>query len=357
MEEGWLIRGFRKGDEQAIIKLFNSIFNRNRTLTQWEWEFGNNPKGQKVLVAEDEGRIFGHIASLHRTLMVGDAEHFASLEVDGMTHPEYARRGVFVALGKELLSQLKSEGCAMALGFPNENAVPGHRKMGALHIFTPAILIKPINIENISGKMFESRWFAKMGALMGRLAVGVLAAEEKAAAKGEFVIKEITDIDGRFDNLWEKARGINSLILKRDAAYLNWRYARHPDKLYTILAVEREAKLLAWMVYRDVDMFDMKNGAIVDMLVRPGHEQAAHALILEVVGRMKQGNVDLIACMMPEWSPYYTILRRCGFMKCPKRLNPKQRPLIVYPLSDELDMNIVKNPEKWHITWGDSDVI
>jgi hypothetical protein len=357
MQEDWEIREYRQGDEGAINALFNSIFEKSRTMEQWTWEFKKNPQGINVLVTQDSTRIFGHLASLNRTIRIGSREHLSSLEVDGMTHPDYARQGVFVALGKELLSRLGDKGFVMAYGFPNERAQPGHKRLGAIEVFTPRVLIRPINLKRISKKMFTNGFLSKCAEIFSRLVFGLFGREKKIPIRGKMEIAEISNFDEKCDVLWEKAGKSHNLILKRDSTYLNWRYAGHPEKPYRMFAAESEGRFVGWVVFRIMDRFDLKNGAIVDMLALPGHEDAIHALVLTAVHEMKKENADLIACLIPEGSPYFGVLRKCGFVNCPERLNPNPRPLIIYPLSDELDMNVINNPRNWYITWGDTDVM
>ena len=72
---------------------------------------------------------------------------------------------------------------------------------------------------------------------------------------------------------------------------------------------------------------------------------------------VEKKEVDLMACMIPNWSVFNKVLRRCGFVPCPKGLNPKKEPFLIYPISKDIDLDVVKDPKNWFITWGDSDVV
>ncbi|UCF07695.1 MAG: GNAT family N-acetyltransferase [Thermoplasmata archaeon] len=357
MEGTWTFRDYRSGEEGQINDLFNSIFDKKRSMEHWRWEFTANPDGQKVLVGEDDGRIFAHLASLHRRIKIGEAETLASLEVDGMTHPDFTRRGVFVTLGKSLLSELDREGFGLAFGFPNEKAVFGHRRMGALELFTPCLLIRPLNFKRISEKMFANRLTARLSRGFSRLAFTVFFRVKKAGIPRDVSIKDIAHFDERFDTFWAAASKTHRVILKRNSSYLNWRYIEHPGKHYKILAAEKKGNVLALVVFRVKEMYGLKNGAIVDMLALPKNENVLHGLLIKAVEELAKGDVDLIACLIPKWSDYYKVLKKCGFARCPKQLNPKDRPLIIYPLSDKIALDVIKDPLAWFITWGDTDVM
>jgi hypothetical protein len=357
MSGTWSIRDFENGDEKRINILFNSVFNKERSLNQWSWEFTKNPFGFKAFVAQENQKIVGYLGAINRRIIIIGNEFLASMEVDGMTHPEYGRQGIFVGLGKRLLSESKEDGMDIVYGFPNENALPGHRKMQCVKLSSLHIMIKPVNYNNISKKMFSNsvvRFFAN---LTGKLTFKLFYRPKKHHLDNEVVIKTIEEFDPRFDEFWKKAQNNHNIILKRDSKYLNWRYIKSPEIEYKIFAAEKDNRVLAWMVVRTLDRFDLKNGAIVDMLALPGCEDIVCAMTLKAVGYLKQKNVDLIAVSIPRSSIYYGILKKCGFMNCPKKLNPKEEPFIIYPLSKNSNTDYVKNAANWYITWGDTDVV
>lgn len=357
MDKDWSIRGYNDGDEYEINELFNSIFNKKRTLEHWNWEFKKNPDGFKVLVAVDNERIIGHLGALHRKIRIGQEKALASLEVDGMTRPDYGHRGIFIALGKRLLSESEKDGFGILIGFPNENALPGHRKLNCIELFTPPVMVRPLNFRNISKKLFANRFLGFLSGAFGRFLFRVVYRVKKAKIEENVTIKRISKFDERFDRFWENACSAHSIILHRDSRYLNWRYAERPERLYEIFIAERDERVLAMAVVRVLEMFGLRNGAIVDILALPNQENTAHSVLLKAMEHLEEEGVDLIACLIPKWSIYYKVLRRCGFVTCPKGLNPKEEPFIIYPISKGFNSNFVKNPNNWFITWGDSDVV
>ena len=357
MGKDWSIRSYKEGDEHRINALFNTIFHKSRTLERWKWEFKGNPEGFKALIAEHGKDVIAHLGALHRTIKIGQERCLASLEVDGMTHPDFTRRGIFVALGKRLLSESEKEGIAIVIGFPNENALPGHREMDCIELFTPPVMIRPINFQVLSKKLFGNRVLRWLSQLSGKFVFRVVFRVKKPNMEKNVTFTTIGKFDERFDNFWEEASTSHTVILRRDRRYMNWRYADHPEKHYQIFVAEKEEKLLALVVVRVMEHFDLISGAIVDILALPGYENAAHALMLKAMEHLTEKKVDLIACLMPKSSDYNRLLRKCGFVKCPRKLNPKEEPFIIYPVSKDIDMGIAKNPDNWFITWGDTDVV
>jgi hypothetical protein len=262
MDRAWSIREFRDGDEGEINELFNSVFKRRRALKNWYWKFTSNPEGTIMYNAVTDSKLVGHLGALNRRIAVKGGEFSALLEVDGMTHPGYGRQGIFTALGKRLLSASKQNGADMAYGFPNEYAMPGHRKLGGVELFKLNVMLKPINYKRVSDKAFSNRITAFFANLARKFAFGVLYRTKKVHIDKDVVLKKITEFDPRFDELWNKVKGTHSIILRRDSTYLNWRYIQCPEKYYTVFAAEKNNEILAWVVVRTMDRFGLKNGLV-----------------------------------------------------------------------------------------------
>jgi hypothetical protein len=357
MDKNWSIRDYIDGDEKGVNELFNAIFSKTRTLEHWNWEFKNNPEGSKILVVEEKEQIIAHLASIHRTVKIENQDFFASLEVDGMTHPDFGRRGIFVALGKKLLFESEEKGIDIVLGFPNVKALPGHRKLGCIELFSLNVMIRPLNFRNISNKMFTNKLLGKLSEIFGKFTFKFFYKARKTGIDEGVVLKTIKEFGDRFDRFWEGAQASYPIILQRDRKYMNWKYIDCPHRDYKSFVAEKEGRYLAVVVVRVLEKFGLTNGAIADILALPNQEQNVQGLLLKAMEYLKEKKVDLIACSVPEWSVHNGTLRKCGFMKCPKKLNPKGEPFIIYPISKKGDTDFIKNPSNWYITWGDTDVV
>jgi hypothetical protein len=357
MSGAWTIKDFENGDEKGINALFNSVFNKSRSLDYWLWEFSQSPNGFKAFIATENQKIIGHLAAINRKIEIGGDEFSASLEVDGMTQPKFARQGIFIGLGKRLLSEYRKEGTDIVYGFPNENALPGHRKMNCIELSPLHVMIRPVNYQNISRKMFSNGLARFFSSFAQKLTFSLLRRPKKSRLVNGVNIITVEKFDDRFDDLWKESKNSHNIILKRDSTYLNWRYKNNPEIEYRIFSAEKEKKILAWIVVRTLDRFNLKNGAIVDILALPDQEENVHAMILKAVEFLKQKNVDLLAVSIPRSSLYYGLMKKCGFVNCPKSLNPKEEPFIIYPVSEHANKDYVKDSKNWFITWGDTDVV
>lgn len=357
MKKNWTLVEYKEGDEEHINPLLNEVYNINRDLSHWRWEFKECPDGSKIVLAIDGSRIIGHIASTHRKIKLGDAEDMASLEVEGITHPKYQRQGIFIALGKKILSDLKSEGVSVVYGFPNDNALPGHKKLHCIELLTMHVMIRPVNFKKISERMLSNRFFGFLLHLSGRLTFKLFYRPGRPHIKKEIKISTVSQFDSRFDDFWKMVKKDYKIILIRDSKYLNWRYTQCPDRHYRIYVAEENDKIIAWIVVRIFNKFDLINGAIVDILSKSNCDDIVCRMLLKIEEDLIKEEVDLIACSIPKWSEYTNIFRKSGFIICPKKLNPRKEPFIIYPLSKELDAELIKDPSNWFVTWGDTDVV
>ena len=49
-------RQFKEGDEHAIVRLFNFVFNRNITVEQWDWAYMENPERRLDIIIAFQGK-------------------------------------------------------------------------------------------------------------------------------------------------------------------------------------------------------------------------------------------------------------------------------------------------------------
>ena len=102
-----------------------------------------------------------------------------------------------------------------------------------------------------------------------------------------------------------------------------------------------------YIVLRKVDLLNFNSAIIVDLLAVD--QMALSALVEKGIEHARQQRTDLLGFMVPRPHPYYQSLRREGFLRSPKTFQ-----FMVYPHSDR---KIFLSPERWYVTWGDTDVI
>jgi hypothetical protein len=172
----------------------------------------------------------------------------------------------------------------------------------------------------------------------------------KARRRDEFKgieVEEIQQLDDQFEPFWRKALSLNPIMGTRDQNYMTWRYVQHPTRTYTIFRATQNGEMGGFIVLRKVDLLEFNSAVIVDLLALD--RNFLMALVDKGIEQGQKQGVDLLGFMVPQGHPYYKILRKKGFLRSPKIFQ-----FMVYPHSDR---KIFLSPEKWYVTWGDTDVI
>ena len=125
-------RFYRKGDEAGIVEAINASFGsfRNWGLTPEKWlGYGDDDyafKKELALVAEDDGRIVGHLHLIARRLRFGDKYITIGGIANVTTIPEYRGRGIASKLVEKALEYCKSQGIGLSSLFTGYPGTP-HR--------------------------------------------------------------------------------------------------------------------------------------------------------------------------------------------------------------------------------------
>jgi hypothetical protein len=261
-------------------------------------------------------------------------------------------------LGKELLSTLEKENdVEIVYGFSNANALPGHRKLNCIEVCELSIVVKILNVKRVIEKGISNKILSILISPFVRIYLNIAQRGKKPESVKDFSIIRIYEFDGRFDDFWKAVSKEHKIIMDRDRTYLNWRYAGDPNENYIIMAAEKDEAIMGLAVIRTIDRFDLRSGALVELIALPGKEYVLPWLISNIADYFKSQKVDLVACAIQKNTKAYNALRQCGFTNCPKRFKPRETNFIVYQLSQERDREMIANPDNWYITLGDTDVV
>jgi hypothetical protein len=103
----------------------------------------------------------------------------------------------------------------------------------------------------------------------------------------------------------------------RDAAFLNWRFARNPRHRYRLLAVGDEQVLRGYAVYRSAPELQAGLGLVLDWLVLPGDDEASTRLVAALLASARADGARVLAASFPEWSPWSLYFQEQDFLHRP----------------------------------------
>jgi hypothetical protein len=290
----YVIRSYQPGDEAALLALHNSAFDGAvpRSLEHWRWRFLQNPLGfpEITLAINDEGRCTAVYAAISHHLLLNGKPILGGLQTDVAIAPDH-RTGLaggrqFVSVGKLFRERFVTPQTGVEWGFPEP---PLQR-----------ICIRYLKVGVLRDVVFLCR-----------------PAERKLSfACPELETHRVERFSGEVDELWDRCKSDHVLATIRNAAYLNWRYADHPDIDYGLVEVRepQTRRLRGVAVFREGG-WDHQLLSIMDWLCpfkdREVEARLLHHLAHETKTRAK---LYLIAWMPSPGPVFHRFQQDYGFL-------------------------------------------
>ncbi len=338
--------GLRSSDDaEELETIYRRIFGDTKAAARrasWAWQYERNPQssnGPVVYVAREGRRPLGQIGTMPVTLWWGGREVRAAWGIDYFVDPAAEGLGHSIALARAWMNGVD---VALALGLARTSYLIcrrlGFRDLGYVPFFQAAL--DPAAI-------VRRRY--------GRLAGGVAAplsaisrwrVRRRSPAKG-IEIRRASAIDGDYDVLWERARESFDVCVRRDAAYVRWRYRDAPHKDYEILEARRDGQLAGFAVYRHEDYRGLRLGWIVDLFAASADREAREALLTAVMRALVEAGVARVQVLCTS-DALAADLGRHGFFKGQAKGHLCARPNGAPELA-------TAGSGRWHVVFGDGD--
>lgn len=314
-QDNIICRMYKEGDEQGIVKLFNTTFSREMTLKEWEWKYkgqGNKRVCSVVLEGRENG-IVGHYGGIPLR-MIYDGKEVTGIEaVDTMIHPKYRSftrfRDMYNLFMKELISDSK-----IFFGFSPERVIKlAVDRLGIYEkVETVLEAIKDVKFHNNPTRFLYS-------------------------------LHPIGFDDERIDALWDNAKHQIKLAIIRDRRYIKWRYKDNPLFNYEIWGLRKrwlEQLLAVAVLKREQDKL-----LIMDLIYKEG-------LLPVLLTKVENLSVSLGISTMSLWAPkpIRNLLKTLGFEIVPTATT---LPRSAHPLT--LSKEEIR--EKFFYTMGDTDYL
>ncbi|MCX7176993.1 MAG: GNAT family N-acetyltransferase [Proteobacteria bacterium] len=212
----FIIRDIVPGDAEAVIALFNVVFEQRIPRAWFEWKYGPG-KGVAVGMWDEDGRLVAHYAGIPRLLAWQDRTVHGLQIGDVMVTPELrgimTRKGPFQQVCSHFFARRVGPNLSyrIAFGFPNQRAL---RLGTTLGLYRDAGIIKLL------------RWPARRVSLPFWLSRSTLGESETIG-------------DRQMRTVWASMqRDFRDFVLGiRDADYLRWRFIARPDRQYKLFVL------------------------------------------------------------------------------------------------------------------------
>ncbi len=293
--DGYRVRGYRPGDEQAVFGLFRETFGVDQDPAHWAWRFLGNPRGgQRISLAfSPDGELVGQYCAYpvrwHGLPPTSPAD---SHQVgDTMTRPSARTvgRGPTSLLARSArhfyLVNCKGR-IAFNYGFNTGNITKFSCR------FLEAAVVEDVPYRELPPEVRLSR---------------------SARLRARYDVRRITErseVDAGFDALFERVSYRYGLLVERSAEYLRWRYLDCPAEGPELVAAYRRGRLAAWVVgTRHPDRVEWG-----DALVDPAELRALRVLL----GEIREPGLPIVGWFSerPRW--WSRQLDSLGFVRQPE---------------------------------------
>lgn len=312
-------------------------------------EYFDNPSGKPFIsLAYDpeNQKLAGQYVVISQRMSIMGEVFPAILSLNTLTRAAYRGQKVFVSLAENVYRDAADEGIYFCYGAPNQNSHHGFIAKLQFH----DIGIMPLWLKVVNAP---------------QLLIEKLRGEKHAndVQERSFPIKEQNIVEINSDNIylmqdfWEETHAKYPVMVVRDEQFLKWRYLEMPLRKYSIHAWIEEKKVQGYIITRITEVAGMRCGMIVDILFSKGRTDVGNRLIKFTASMFKDKRVSLMGCLMQKHFEEAKCLKKNGFFRCPKFLEPQPFPIIFRKFASHQKDDIVENFDNWYFTMGDYDVI
>jgi GNAT superfamily N-acetyltransferase len=341
------ITRYRSDDKRAVEALYRRVFGidaAESSRLRWDWQYRRNPNnpGQEpeIWIAREGTTLVGQYATMPVRLSLKGREVQGSWGMDVMVAPERQRQG----LGEILFRTWdRNVGASLGLGL-SESSYRLFQKLNWPDVGPVPLLVKPLTRRALR----RPNWPVAINRLVSALTLPVvLVVSRVRPMRAE--VRLIQRFDESFTALWEQVATKFDLAVRRDAAYLNWKYVTAPHVRYSIAVVRREDRNIGYAVYRHLHEPRGRVTLLVDFLTDPDDEAAFTTLLNWIDREARQADSDKIRVFAMHES-FRRVLRRSGYFQVKSTME-----FVVKINGVDVESGFYENTDSWHVTLGDSD--
>jgi len=322
VDDGFIVRSYREGDEKAILDLFAKSFpHAPRSLEHFDWKYRRNPFGNEhiSLTFDPNGEVVGHYAGYVVPYRRDGRDFLAHQIGDTMTavHVRHIGRGPTGILGRTAL-HFYATFCEDKIAFNYGFNVANIQKFSLR--FLRATAVEPVAYRVCNRRHTRRRWWNRL--------------------RG-YTVDVVRETTPEWDELFDRVSDAYRFLVKRDAAYVRWRYLECPDVAYVVVAVRKRGRLVGWSAMR------VRDGVLTwgDALFDPRFEDAPEVLLSHF-------DADRIEAWFPPRPAWFdAILRDLRFES-----QPEPQSLSVMCVPFVFADATARIADELYYTWGDSDL-
>ncbi len=339
------------------VALYDRCFGMQDGEPVLAWRYDQNPHGRPVLLLSGQAQnaVAGYACSPRHALSHGDEASAATIGETGdvMTDPDWRGKGLFSALDHAAMAETARQGWPVVIGLPNRKSEDlftqklGWKLVGHIRPFTFVLTTdEGARAERLRAGR-KARLMVPWTYWRGTMRRGKL----RNRAWGKLNTLAISAFDAAVDEVARDVEKDFSFMVRRDHAYLNWRFLNAPSKLFRAHGVyDAEGKMQGYAVVQ-LPRRGEPTGYVVDLLAR---DDVAFAAAMDgALGHLAKAGASVARAWAVEGSWWEGRLRQAGF-RAPKREDRKA--IIAYVHDPEHPLGkAALEPARWYFTDGDRD--
>ena len=341
------ITRYRPDDKRAVEALYRRVFGNDAaeaSRLRWDWQYRRNPNnpGQEpeIWIAREGTALVGQYATMPVRLSVKGHEIQGSWGMDVMVAPERQRQG----LGEVLFRTWdRNVGASLGLGL-SDSSYRLFQKLKWPDVGPVPCLVKPLTRRALR----RPNWPVAINRLVSALTlpiVKIVARTRPLRAE----VRLIQRFDESFNTLWDELAPKFDFAVRRDAAYLNWKFVSAPHVRYSIAMLRRDDRNIGYAVYRHLHEPRGRVTLLVDFLADPDDEPALHTLFHWIDREARQADSDKIRTFAMHAS-FRRVLKRSGYFQVKSTME-----FVTKVNAIDVPPEFYENTDTWHLTLGDSD--
>lgn len=365
----WNLRKSLFEDSDIISSFFKKELwkDKSNTDTLYHWKYECNSAGETLaLIGENSQKeIVATSMFMPVKLNVAGNSVDAYQWVDLFVGLEYRGQAIADKTLQMGLEEAKKSGAAVCFAFPNQNSVPVHKRNNGYLLGNILRFTKPLNCEYLVKRFIKFDFLTKISSFFVNFILKFASKETYLLNSKGYEIEEVNRCGKEFDTFWDRFVHLfpDTIIVRRDSTYLNWKYLDSPAQNRKIFALchpklspQGEVKDLNEISGFMVLECSGSIGYIVDIFAIG--RDTLQLLIKNAINYFRKNKMDSLVFVALENHPYIKELKSFGFVQ-----RNEQKYFYIYFLNSIPDTQYseqsplaLKDSNNWLITIGDCDV-
>jgi hypothetical protein len=359
------IRKLEDHEKNKAYDVVNRAYENKRSISQWEWEFVENPLGRSLFVIAERGdRIIGTQAIILTPLNIKGLKILSAKSEETLVDKDYRGMAIFKEMYNLVFNEALQSGIEILWGFTS--AIKAFQRIG-FDIQSP---LKSFWLVFSISKAFRyicikqdlikrNRYGQIIRILIGLIIIRfkfIIANMKKSRQKTnkmmriKYELRELTDFNHETDLLFMNfIKDYPDIItIWRTKEYMNWRTTRNPHGHHRIIGILYKKEMVGYFVIAENTEANVL--CIIDIIMLKKHASDGLSFLLdEIIALGKKEAIGYMTFdLVPSKNAYCELLKnnieKNGFFQM-----PFSYPTIMKVISQDIDKDFVYDMNNWYI--------